>query len=125
MYCVHLGEGTLNQQNKESCFDQGLQSASDVTIISYPKWKSSNGRSCEIHFRAVINMTLRNLAGMQQIQALIWSDLMLPKQIIDHSFQNAARSPGSGSLKIFRSLLQVSSTGQASTFLPSSILLMC
>lgn len=47
-------------------------------IISYPKWKRSNSRSCEIHFRAVINMTQGNLAGMQQIQALIWSDLTLP-----------------------------------------------
>lgn len=94
-------------------------------IISYPKWKSSNSRSCEIYFRAVINMTLRNLAGVQQIQALIWSDLMLPKQVIDHIFQNVARSLRSGSLKIFRSLLQVRLTGQVSTFLPSSTLLMC
>lgn len=72
-----------------------------MMIISYSKWKSSNS-SCETHFRAVINMTLRNLAGMQQIQALIWSDLMLPKQVIDRSFQNAARS---GSSRVFRSLL--------------------
>lgn len=89
-----------------------------MMIISYPKWKSSNSRN-EICFRAVINMPLRNLAGMQQIQAVTWSALMLPEQVIAHSSQN-----GSGSPKTFRNLLQVSLRGQASTFLPSCYVLL-
>lgn len=69
-------------------------------------------------------MTLRNLAGMQQIQAVTWSALMLPEQVIAHSSQNAAGNVGSDSPKTFRSLLQVSLTGQASTFLPSCYVLL-
>lgn len=81
-------------------------SAPDRMISSYPAWKGSNSRGCEHLFRAVINVALRNAAGMQQIQALIWSDLMLPEQVIDPSVQHAARSLGAGALEIFRSLLQ-------------------
>lgn len=51
-------------------------------------------------------MALRNAAGMQQIQALIWSDLMLPEQVIDPSVQHVARSLRVGALEIFRSFLQ-------------------
>lgn len=51
-------------------------------------------------------MALKNAAGMQQIQALIWSDLMLPEQVIDPSVQHAARSLRVGALEIFKSFLQ-------------------
>lgn len=84
----------------------GLQSASDLMLIGYPKGNSSNNGSCEM-YRAVIGMVLRNPARTQG-----------PGPPLGCTELGDGPAPS-------RSLVQGALKEWASTFLPGPSLIIC